>query len=159
MEVRGAPLIGGTAAFGMVLAILENNNIDDEYNNNLNKIKIVNGQLIQGCLDKNAFTKTSKGLIHTIFNDLGNSRACDFINDLQKIVSYILQIEGYSVGISDLIANRTTNEQIVVADADYGIKVPAVIEDGIYFGTQFHPEKSGKVGSLMIRNFLKVCKQ
>ena len=28
MEVRGAPLIGGTAAFGMVLAILENNNIE-----------------------------------------------------------------------------------------------------------------------------------
>jgi glutamine amidotransferase len=54
---------------------------------------------------------------------------------------------------------KPTNEQIVVADADYGIKVPAVIEDGIYFGTQFHPEKSGKVGSLMIRNFLKVCKQ
>jgi|TARA_B100001750_G_scaffold18123_1_gene12417 glutamine amidotransferase len=54
---------------------------------------------------------------------------------------------------------KPTNEQIVVADADYGIKVPAVIEDGIYFGTQFHPEKSGKIGSLMIRNFLKVCKQ
>ncbi len=28
MEVRGAPLIGGTAAFGMVLAILENNNLE-----------------------------------------------------------------------------------------------------------------------------------
>ena len=54
---------------------------------------------------------------------------------------------------------KPTNEQIVVADTDYGIKVPAVIEDGIYFGTQFHPEKSGKIGSLMIRNFLKVCKQ
>ena len=28
MEVRGAPLIGGTAAFGIVLAILENNDLD-----------------------------------------------------------------------------------------------------------------------------------
>ena len=28
MEVRGAPLIGGTAAFGIVLAILENNNLE-----------------------------------------------------------------------------------------------------------------------------------
>ena len=28
MEVRGAPLIGGTAAYGMVLAILENNNLE-----------------------------------------------------------------------------------------------------------------------------------
>ena len=28
MEVRGAPLIGGTAAYGIVLAILENNNLE-----------------------------------------------------------------------------------------------------------------------------------
>ena len=52
-----------------------------------------------------------------------------------------------------------SNEEIVVANADYGINVPAVIEDGLYFGTQFHPEKSGKIGSLMIKNFLRVCKK
>ena len=52
---------------------------------------------------------------------------------------------------------KPLDEQIVVADADYGINVPAVVEKGIYFGTQFHPEKSGKVGSLMIENFLRVC--
>ena len=28
MEVRGAPLIGGTAAYGIVLAIMENNNLE-----------------------------------------------------------------------------------------------------------------------------------
>ena len=54
---------------------------------------------------------------------------------------------------------KPLDDQIVVANADYGISVPAVIENGIYFGTQFHPEKSGKIGSLMIRNFLRVCKQ
>ena len=54
---------------------------------------------------------------------------------------------------------KPLNEQIVMADADYGINVPAVVEKGIYFGTQFHPEKSGKVGSLMIKNFLRECKQ
>ncbi len=54
---------------------------------------------------------------------------------------------------------KPLDQQIVVANADYGINVPAVVENGIYFGTQFHPEKSGKIGSLMIRNFLKECKQ
>ncbi len=54
---------------------------------------------------------------------------------------------------------KPLDEQIIVANADYGISVPAVVENGIYFGTQFHPEKSGKVGSLMIRNFLRVCKK
>ena len=52
---------------------------------------------------------------------------------------------------------KPNDEKIIVANADYGIKVPAVVENGLFFGTQFHPEKSGKVGSLMIKNFLRVC--
>ena len=52
---------------------------------------------------------------------------------------------------------KPSNDEIIVASADYGIKVPAVVDDKIFFGTQFHPEKSGKVGSLMIKNFLRVC--
>ncbi len=51
------------------------------------------------------------------------------------------------------------NKEIVKADSDYGISVPAVIEDGALFGTQFHPEKSGKVGAIMIKNFLRACKR
>jgi imidazole glycerol-phosphate synthase subunit HisH len=52
---------------------------------------------------------------------------------------------------------KPNNDDIIVANADYGIKVPAVVEDKLFFGTQFHPEKSGKIGSLMIKNFLRVC--
>ena len=52
---------------------------------------------------------------------------------------------------------KPNDEKIIVANADYGIKVPAVVENGLFFGTQFHPEKSGKAGSLMIKNFLRVC--
>ena len=54
---------------------------------------------------------------------------------------------------------KPKNEAIVVANADYGIQVPAVIEENTYFGTQFHPEKSGQVGAMMIQNFLNVCKK
>ena len=49
--------------------------------------------------------------------------------------------------------------KIVVADADYGIKVPAVIEEKNLFGTQFHPEKSGQTGMKIINNFLRECKK
>lgn len=48
--------------------------------------------------------------------------------------------------------------QIVVANSKYGDnQIPAVIEKDNIFGTQFHPEKSGPIGSQIIRNFLKVC--
>ena len=50
------------------------------------------------------------------------------------------------------------DRQIVVAATKYGDnKMPAVIEKGNIFGTQFHPEKSGPVGSQIIRNFLEIC--
>jgi len=50
-------------------------------------------------------------------------------------------------------------DDVIVADSDYGIKIPAVIEQKNFFGTQFHPEKSGSTGKLMIQNFLRECKK
>ena len=54
---------------------------------------------------------------------------------------------------------KPKNEDTIVADSDYGIKVPAVVEYKNFFGTQFHPEKSGEIGSIMIKNFLRECKK
>lgn len=54
---------------------------------------------------------------------------------------------------------KPMDHQIVVADSDYDIEVPAVINKGNLFGTQFHPEKSGKIGSIILRNFLRECKK
>ena len=52
---------------------------------------------------------------------------------------------------------KPQSDDLIIANADYGIKVPAVIEHNNFIGTQFHPEKSGKVGSIMIKNFLREC--
>jgi len=54
---------------------------------------------------------------------------------------------------------KPANNDVIIAESDYGIKVPAVVEQSNFFGTQFHPEKSGKVGKIMIQNFLDVCKK
>ncbi|MBM2818331.1 MAG: imidazole glycerol phosphate synthase subunit HisH [Nitrosarchaeum sp.] len=54
---------------------------------------------------------------------------------------------------------KPVNDDIITAESDYGIKVPAVIEQNNFFGTQFHPEKSSKVGKIIIENFLAVCKK
>jgi glutamine amidotransferase len=50
-----------------------------------------------------------------------------------------------------------TNKKLVVATSDYGVSVPAVIEKGNLVGVQFHPEKSGDVGAVMVRNFIEMC--
>jgi len=54
---------------------------------------------------------------------------------------------------------KPASSDVITAESDYGIKVPAVVEKNNFFGTQFHPEKSGQVGSIMIENFLKECKK
>ncbi len=54
---------------------------------------------------------------------------------------------------------KPVSSDVITAESDYGIKVPAVVEKNNFFGTQFHPEKSGKIGSLMIKNFLEECKR
>lgn len=45
------------------------------------------------------------------------------------------------------------DESVVKAYAEYGIKVPAVIQQRNLFACQFHPEKSGKVGLQILKNF------
>jgi imidazole glycerol-phosphate synthase subunit HisH len=51
------------------------------------------------------------------------------------------------------------DRRIVVATSDYGVSIPAVIEKDNLIGVQFHPEKSGNVGALMIKNFIELCKE
>lgn len=46
------------------------------------------------------------------------------------------------------------NHSIVTATSEYGINIPAVVEEDNLFGTQFHPEKSGKLGAIIIKIFL-----
>jgi glutamine amidotransferase len=42
-----------------------------------------------------------------------------------------------------------------VAACDHGVSFAAVIERESLFGVQFHPEKSGEMGALVLRNFLE----
>ena len=44
----------------------------------------------------------------------------------------------------------------LAAVTDYGARVPAMVARGNLFGCQFHPEKSGKVGLEMLKNFAKL---
>ena len=87
---------------------------------------------------------------HMGWNDLQIKKPSKLLDGV-KDGSWVYFVHSYRV--------KPKNMEIVKADSDYGISVPAVIESDSLFGTQFHPEKSGKVGSTMINNFLRECKK
>jgi DNA-directed RNA polymerase beta' subunit len=84
---------------------------DPKLTNNI--IEIKNGEYLRGQLDKSLLGAGTKGLIHRICNDYGNMASADFIDDLQNIITEYMKTSSFSVGISDLISDTTTNTQII----------------------------------------------
>ena len=84
----------------------------EDYKTSNNVLEIVNGKYVRGQLEKGVLGDGSNGLIHRICNDYGNRAAIDFVDNLQNIVTEYMKKSGYSVGVSDLIANKATNDAI-----------------------------------------------
>ena len=72
----------------------------------LNYVKIKDGNILQGRFDKDIISKGTKGLVHMIYNDFGEKACQDFLDNIQDVITKYLLISGFSVGISDLIADE-----------------------------------------------------
>lgn len=90
---------------------LFNEEEDKETSNNV--LEIRNGEYLRGQMEKKVLGNTTKGMIHRIFNDYGNRAASNFIDDWQNIVTEYMKTSSFSVGISDLIANKKTKDSIL----------------------------------------------
>lgn len=61
--------------------------------------------------------------------------------------------EGAYVYFVHSFSAQDTDPAQVIAATDYGPAVTAAVSSGNFYGTQFHPEKSGEVGLTILRNF------
>ena len=66
--------------------------------------------------------------------------------------SYFYFVHSYFASCED--------KQDILGETDYvGNRFPSIIQKGNIFGTQFHPEKSGKIGLKLLKNFLDFTKK
>lgn len=81
---------------------------------------------------------------HMGWNNLTRYGDCPILKDVPENADFYF-VHSYVICPED--------KSVVKATADYGIPVPAVIQQGNLFACQFHPEKSGAPGLKILENF------
>ena len=76
-------------------------------------IEIRNGHYVRGQMDKSVLGSRTKGLLQRVCNDFGNMASAKFVDDLQNVVTEYMKSAAFSVGISDLISDKKTNDDII----------------------------------------------
>ncbi|MFK5889817.1 MAG: imidazole glycerol phosphate synthase subunit HisH [Flavobacteriaceae bacterium] len=78
------------------------------------------------------------------WNQIENLKSDLFKDINEKAFMYL--VHSYYVPLNDAS----------IAVTDYGIKYASALQKDNFYGVQFHPEKSGKVGARVLRNFLEL---
>lgn len=82
---------------------------------------------------------------HMGWNQLTGLRADPLLQDIVEN-DYVYFVHSYAAPVSE----------VTLAGTDYGDRVSAVVRRGNFWGTQFHPERSGATGSRILANFLRL---
>lgn len=88
-----------------------------------NYVVIQNGEIKQGIVDKKIYQSGTSGLIHSIFNECGPDETRMFFDNTQRIICDWLVMNGFSVGISDLTINETTQNNLEKTIHNMKVKV------------------------------------
>ena len=109
---QGAPRWSGQQVLGSLLppinSDLKNKFYDDDSTPN-NMVKLREGMIQgSGIVDDDVLNKTGVGIVHTTFNDFGPHAAVNLIDSVQSTIEAYLIMSGFSIGLSDLVADDET---------------------------------------------------
>ena len=99
----------------------------EDYGTSNNVLEIQKGKYLRGQMEKSVLGGSSKGMIHRIYNDFGNMAAANFIDNIQNIITEYMKSSSFSVGISDLIADKETTRKIIQAIDVQKLEVQSLI--------------------------------
>jgi glutamine amidotransferase len=129
---NGTPLLG--ICLGMQLLLSESE--EDGHHHGLD---LIPGRVVR-------FPPTRK-IPHMGWNNLNIKKHTPLLEGIPN-QSYVYFVHSYYVD---------TKPEHTIATSEYSVEFAAIIQKNNIIATQFHPEKSGKVGLQMIRNFLEMC--
>ena len=84
----------------------------EEKNKAGQKVVINNSTLVSGNLDKAVFHNITNGLIPVIYHDYGPIEIKKFLDNTQRLVCRWLLTAGFSIGISDLVTDKSTDSEL-----------------------------------------------
>ena len=110
--VGGTPKWTGQNVLSMLLppmnTDLKNKFYDDDQVPE-NMVKIRDGMIQPGgIVDDDVLNKTGVGVVHTTYNDFGAHAAVNLLDSVQSTIEAYLVMCGFSVGLSDLVADDKT---------------------------------------------------
>lgn len=97
--------------------------------------------LIRGTVEK--MTPENLSIPHIGWNKLEIQNDCPLLKGLSED-EYVYFVHSYKA---------CCNDENISAYCEYGGKVPGLVFNGNIYGAQFHPEKSGRVGLQILKNF------
>ncbi|THA04221.1 imidazole glycerol phosphate synthase subunit HisH [Rodentibacter pneumotropicus] len=87
---------------------------------------------------------TGLPLPHMGWNNVRYEQGCLLFDGIEQN-SHFYFVHSYAVSPNDN----------TIATSHYGVDFSAAIAKGNFYGVQFHPERSGKNGALLLRNFVE----
>lgn len=131
----GKPLLG--ICLGMQLLFEQS-----EENGKTKGLGILPGEVIR-------FSGKGYKVPHMGWNQLSFQKKSPILSQINE--DYVYFVHSYFVS--------TDAKDVVIASCQYDVEVPAIVGRNNVYGMQFHPEKSGKLGMELLRNFTEFTKE
>ncbi|SHG09486.1 imidazole glycerol phosphate synthase subunit HisH [Ornithinibacillus halophilus] len=162
IESSNAIILPGVGAFEEAMLELQHANVVDVIKNEVNKGKMLLGiclgmQLLYENSSEDGFTE-GLNLLQGSINRIPDTVKVPHmgwntlsINQNRPIIKGLPE-NPYVYFVHSFYATNQ-NSKDLVSSTDYGVTIPAIVQKENIIGMQFHPEKSGRVGLQLLKNF------
>jgi DNA-directed RNA polymerase beta' subunit len=102
---------------------------DFEYYYPPNNVKITNGVLVSGVLNKQNLSDSLSSIVHKLDKEYGAKIAVDFVSNFQFVINHFLLERGFTIGLQDCIINNSKNyeQQIKSEMIKYFIEAQSIL--------------------------------